>query len=138
MLNRTLRTVLIPLLLALTPAAYAVEPWSGMYLAIDPADGSLDRLSISANKDKTFTIRGSVTQHTDCFKHTGVMGGAWFEAVGKIEGDRLVREQMKLFCAEQEKPISMPDASYIYNELSDTLSFAIPGGERVLIFHRID
>lgn len=138
MLHRTFRKFLTPILLALAPETFAVEPWSGMYLAIDPADGSLDRVSISANKDNTFTIRGSVTRHTDCFKHTGVMGGAWFEAVGKIEGDRLVRQQMKLFCAEQEKPIAMPDASYVYNDLSDTLSFAIPGGERVLIFHRID
>jgi hypothetical protein len=123
---------LVGSLIAAGPAVADEDDWTGFYLGIDAADGSLDYLSIVPLGDGRFDIRIAVSGHSMC---SGA-GAAVVHATGRLEDDRLVREEGELVCDGADK-VAHPGVVYELDEDEKFLATQAPDDGRMLYFHRL-
>ena len=127
--------------LFLTPtlvAAQNADPWTGIFQAIDPVDGSIDYLSIIANGNGSYTLIGTASNHGACAKKTGMPKRGWHKASGKIRDGKLTRENAIVTCEGLKETIRVEDTALTHNATSNTLSLPVMNGAKTLVFHRLN
>ncbi|WP_421723753.1 hypothetical protein [Bauldia sp.] len=112
-------------------AATAYEEWIGFYHGIDPIDGDVSTLSITAKPDGTMHIVSTSDTITFCDGGPGA-----FVAEGRIDGDTLLRENTKVRCRGSETLQDVRDSSYTYDRDNGVIQIITPGGGHPIIFHR--
>ncbi|WP_196223093.1 hypothetical protein, partial [Roseibium sp. RKSG952] len=92
-----------------TPANAQTEDWSGFYMGIDPADGSVDHMMIIPNEDGTYHIRVSSSNVGYCGQANspGVI-----LATGHPDGDQLVRKEMQYRCVGSNETNAKEGSAY--------------------------
>ncbi|WP_340150069.1 hypothetical protein [uncultured Sneathiella sp.] len=116
-------------LLMMTGTALA-DKWTGLYQNVDHLDGAIATLSVVKLEDGSYRI--VVT--TDAFNHCPDGGPGTVTATGRVEGDMLLRENVKYKCGDgpfQEGK----DGAYKFDEngiLSTTTHFG-----HTAYFHRV-
>lgn len=127
--------------LILTPtslAAQDADSWTGLYQAIDHVDGSIDHLSIVANGDGSYTLRGTVSNHGNCAQKTGKPTRGWYKASGTIDDGKLTRENTIVSCEGLSETFRVADTALTHDATTNTLSIPVMDGKKTLVFHRID
>ena len=123
---------LVGALIAAGPAVADDDDWIGVYLGVDAADGSMDYLSIVPGDDDTFAITIAVSAHGMC---PGT-GAAVVHAAGRLDGDRLVREEGTLTCAGADA-VAHPGTVYELGKNNRYVAAPAPNDGRKLHFHRL-
>ena len=123
----------ISLTLAGGPVSAAEDGFSGYYMGIDAKDGSVDSLSIVKMPDGSFKI--TVSSSGLVFCDEGQQPG-FITATGRVDGDRLLRENVVAKCVGSAETFKMDDGVYTWSDDGRVLSIQAPQG-RLNHYHRI-
>ena len=121
--------------LVLTTGAVSAadDNFAGYYMGIDDQDGSVDNLSIVKMPDGSFKITVSSSGLGFC---EGGRNPGYITARGRLDGDRLVRENVVARCVGSEETFKLNDGIYTRSDEGDILSIQAPQG-RLNHYHRI-
>ncbi len=135
---QTLTSVFALILMPTLVAAQNADPWTGIFQAIDPVDGSIDYLSIIANGDGSYTLLGTASNHGVCAKKSGMPKRGWHKASGTIRDGKLTRENAIVTCEGLKDTFRVADTALTHNATSNTLSLPVMNGAKTLVFHRLN
>lgn len=106
------------------------DDWAGLYQGIDPKDGSINYMSIIPKGSNLYELQVAVSEHAVCNAPAVIV------ASGRVEGDKLFREQAVLRCKGEEE-VGHSDATYALDDDNEIISLTAPFDGRVIHYHRI-
>jgi hypothetical protein len=108
------------------------EDWSGMYMGVDPIDGSVNHTSIWKNEDGSYAIASTATKVTSC---KGAEG--WWQGTGTVIKGVLVDKGASLTCEGTEGVRILPELRYIRGDRPGIVFMTTSVRSKGLVYHRI-
>lgn len=136
MARRTVILAAAAIGLCVGPASADEDDWGGLYKAIDAKDGSVDRLSIVPDDQRSFIVRMTSTGISLCADSSDNTAG-WITATGRLTDDGMVRENAMLTCAATGESRPIADSTYKLDDDTEILTINTPDDGRAIYYHRL-
>ncbi len=129
----SIAAMIVAFLLTTGQAIADPEDWSGMYMGVDPIDGSVNYTSIWKNDDGSYSIASTANRVTSCKG-----AGGWWHGTGTVVNGVLIDKGARLTCDGTNGERVLPELRYIKGDSPDIVYMTTTVRNEGLVYHRIN